>query len=70
MKKEEYLYRCEDETGTITLQKNGEDVAINTYNAARSELLNKVDKVLINLRFFGQHNPQIQPLISAGSSKQ
>ena len=47
MKKEEYLYRCEDETGTITLQKNGEDVAINTYNAARSELLNKVDKVLM-----------------------
>lgn len=47
MKKEEYLYRCEDETGTITLQKNGEDVSISTYNAARSEVLNKVDKVLM-----------------------
>lgn len=29
------------------MQKNGEDVSISTYNAARSEVLNKVDKVLM-----------------------
>lgn len=47
MEKEEYLYRCEDESGTKILQKNGEDVSIATYNTARSEVLNNVDKVLM-----------------------
>ena len=47
MEKEEYLYRCEDESGTKILQKNGEDVSIATYNSARSEVLNNVDKVLM-----------------------